>query len=108
MSLKDWLMGKCAKPEDVPGGLDMVERGEEHTQEELISFSVREFKESVTLNGLDPEWVEYVRKLAAAEGDPPSVFMRKRLLEGLGAYLAGKNRNAWKAYKAIGEARENF
>jgi len=96
--VKKWLAGKAAKPG----------AGEVLPDEDEASFSVREVKDSVTINGLDPEWVEYVKKLAESEGDAPSVFMRKRLLEGFGAYLAGKNRNAWKAYKAIGELRENF
>jgi len=64
-------------------------------------------KESLTLNGLEPELLEYVRKLADAEGDPPSVFIRKRFLEGLGAYELGKNRNAWKDLRAIRGIREN-
>lgn len=104
MSVIDWLKGATAKPSDVPTGPGVEPEG----STDAVSFSIRESKDSVTINGLDPEWVEYVKRLAAAEGDPPSVFMRKRLQEGFGAYLAGKNRNAWKAYRAIGEARESF
>lgn len=76
--------------------------------EPVARFAARDGRESVTLNNLDAEMVEFVGKLADAEGDALSVFMRKRFLEGLGSYLASRNKGAWKAYKLIAETRETF
>lgn len=93
-----WLRGLRARPE---------EEVSKDAQKDAL-FSLRPDKTGITINALDADLVEFMEKFAAAEGDPLSVFMRKRLLEGFGAYLASKNRNAWKAHKLIGEARENF
>ena len=99
-----WLRGLGPKPDDVD-----EHPADQPVPDELVNFSIRPpDKTSVTINGLEMDLVEYFARLAEAEGDPVSVFMRKRLLEGLGSYLSGKNRNAWKAYKLIGESRENF
>lgn len=80
----------------------------EQLPDPLVRFAVRDGKESVTLNNLDAELYELLTRLAAAEGVQPSVFCKKLMLQGLGAYSASRDASIWKALKLMSERRETF
>lgn len=90
----DWFKRKPADPDPLP--------------ESLARFAVRAGTESITLNALDVELVDLLNRLAAAEGVQPSVFCKKLMLQGLGAYSAARDASVWRALKLLSERRETF
>jgi hypothetical protein len=76
--------------------------------EPLARFASKAGTESITLNALDADLVDLLTRLAAAEGVQTSVFAKKLLLQGLGAYSAARDAGAWKALKLLAERRETF
>lgn len=74
----------------------------------VARFAARSGTESITLNALDGELVDMLTRFAAAEGVQTSVFAKKLLLQGLGAYSASRDSRFWKAFKLMSEPRETF
>ncbi len=76
--------------------------------EPVARFAGRAGTESITLNALDVDLVELLARFAAAEGVQTSIFCKKLLLQGLGAYTAARDAGVWKALKLMAERRETF
>lgn len=76
--------------------------------EPVARFAARTGTESITLNALDEELVELLARFAAAEGVQTSIFCKKLLLQGLGAYTASRDAGVWKALKLMSERRETL
>lgn len=74
----------------------------------VARFASRTGTESITLNALDVDLVELLARFAAAEGVQTSIFCKKLLLQGLGAYTASRDAGVWKALKLMSERRETL